>query len=333
MSQKKFIQIIIIFVVALWVFCLSTFTAVRIKNAQEAKKPSETYPIIETGTTPDYFFETTTAPQIKETAPLLSMDGNNVTTQPNVGKPDWQIAEEESIEASKEASRKAEEAKTTKKSNVPVGKKEIVAAYVSAANKAKNTGSFKVVKSINLGILLDDIQMGSGTSLDLAKSMVDKYIQGNAGEEVNTYNFSNGIDTASGKTPNQVIPPVDAPVTLDHKLVTSAKATEGANGSYKIRLTLGKQTQTISTPAPGYSASMNIIDINSIGLSSSITVTEMTIVYDSGVIEATIDKNGRLVEMTHSYQVPEGTGSGKLTLIPGTLKMHGDFISTYNFSY
>lgn len=328
---------IIIFVVGLWVFCLSTVTAVKVKKAQDAKNTTAaTFNfVIETGTTPAFQFNTTTAPQIEEpTAPLLSMDGNNVTTEVVVGKPAWQIAEEESIEASKEASRKAEEAKTTtKKSNVPKSKKEIIAAYVSAANKAKNTPTFTVTKSIKLGILLDNIQMGSGTSLDMAKDMVDKYIQNNSGEEVNTYNFSGSLDSATGKTPNQVIPPVDAAVSLDESLVTSAKATEGSNGSYTVRLTFGKQTQTLTAPAPAYSTAMNIIDISTIGLSSSIAVTEMTVVYDKGVIEATIDKNGRLTQMTHSYDVPEGSGSGKMTFIPGSLKMHGDFYSTYKFSY
>lgn len=337
-DQKQLVQLAIIIIVALWVFCLTSVIAVRVAKAN-------TQPQVTTNPPTNFAPATTTQPQTQIqtqapstefSQPSVTIDANNVTTYASVEKPQWQIDEEASIKASQEASKKAEEAKnttTTKKSNVPSGKKEIVDAYLTAVNKLKRTDKFNLVKTNNLTIELDDIQMGSGSSLNTAKNLVDSYIKNNAGVETTTYNFVNSMDSATGKSPSQVVAPFEDTATVSTDLIEKATATEGKNGSYTITLTLGKQTQTMDTAAPGYSTLMHIITLDQIGLSSTITVNEMTIVYDSGKIEATIDKDGIITSMTHYMNVPEGVGKGKMTFISGSLYMHGDFTETYQITY
>lgn len=333
-SQKQLVQMAIIIIVALWVFCLTTVVAVRVAKAN-------TQPQVTTNPPTNFAPATTTqgqtqAPSTQFSQPAVTIDANNVTTVASVDKPQWQIDEEESIKASQEASKKAEEAKnttTTKKANIPSSKKEIIDAYLTAVNKLKRTDKFTLVKTNELKIELDDIQMGSGSSLNTAKNLVDSYIKNNAGVETTTYNFVNSMDSTTGKSPSQIVAPFEDTATVSADLIEKATATEGKNGSYTVTLTLGKQTQTMDTPAPGYSTLMHIITLDQIGLSSTITVSEMTIVYDSGKIEATIDKDGRITSMTHYMNVPEGVGKGKMTFIPGSLYMHGDFTETYQITY
>lgn len=326
MDNKKLIQLLISVVIGVWVFCLVfTFSY----KAAVAKKPqtTTTAPVL---IIPESTTAPTTAPSTSFSVPTVTIDGNNITGAVEVGKPQWLIDEEESKKAAEESKKASEEAKketTTTKPYCPEGKAEIVDAYISAVNKLKNVESFKLVVTNSLSTEIDEITGG-----DAVKSIAEKLVTQNNPSGTVSYNFVRGIDETSGYSPNHVIPPRDKRASLPLEYVTSASSEPLKNGSYKVRINLGKQTQTLTTPAPGYSTAVNTVDMSSLGLTSSMTVTALDITYDESYIEAEIDKSGKLLSFTH-YTKSQGYGEGKMTFIPANMKMHGDYLGQYVISY
>lgn len=328
MNNKKLIQMLIIIVAAVWVFCIVLLISFK---AVTGKTQPETTTEITLGTT----LAETTVPETTvptATVPSITIDGNNVTTAADVDKPQWLIDEEESKKTSEEASKKAAEeskkAKETTKSNVPEGKKEIINAYIKAVNELKNTKNFTMTKTEKLTVEIDEITGG-----DRVKSIADQMVKSNARDGSTTYNFANGMDSSTGKSPTQVISPIDTDASLSSDYVSKATATAGSNGSYTVKIELTQQTQTLDTPAPGYATSMEVIDLETLGLPSMLDVTELEIIYDNSYIEAVIDQNGRITSMYQYLEVSESTGKGKLTLVSASIKMHGNYTANYKVSY
>lgn len=317
MNNKKLVQIAVIVVASVWIFCIVLF--ISYKNAIKNRPVAEI--------TSDFQFSTaaiSTQPPASTTepaAPSVTIGENNVTTNASVDKPQWVIDEEASKKAEEEAKT------TTAKANLPTGKKDIIKAYVTAINKLKKKTDFTLVKTENMTVNIDEISGG-----DTVKNIAEQIIKSNNRNGSTTYTFVNGVDNG-GKTPNQVVPPGSSNAQIDEKYVTKATSSEGTNGSYKIRLELGKQTQTLDTPAPGYSTLLDLIDINSLGLTSTMSVSELNIIYDNSYVEATIDNKGNITSMKQYVEVVEGTGSGRVTLIPTSMKMHGNYTCDYKITY
>lgn len=332
MNNKKIIQLLISVILGVWVFCLVFIISYKTEISKKAQNTT-TAPLLN-------YTEATTnpAPTTSEeySVPTVTIDGNNITAAANVGKPQWLIDEEESKKAAQESKKAEEESKkasleakntTTTKSYVPSGKQEIVNAYISAVNKLKNTETFTLIKANSMTYTIDDITGGN-----TIKQVAEKVVEQNNPNGTTTYTFKNGLDDATGYSPNQIIAPKDISASLSTDYVKSASAEEGKNGTYTVKIQLGKQVQTLDTPAAGYSTVMDVIDMNSLGLTSSMTITSLNIVYDNSYIEAKIDKNGNLLSMTH-YTESEGSGEGKLTVIPASMKMHGNYTAQYTISY
>ena len=328
MTQKKLIRIAALVIAAVWVFCLSFLVASR---RLKKEKGNQTLP----ATTPT---AASTAPQSfsepsknASTSPKVSIDGNRLSTSVTVGDPDWVKAENESKKASEAASIAADIRDSSKESaekNVPSGKKKIIAAYCEAVNELKKTSSFTLVKEDKLNVEIDSITGGT-----VAKKAADSLINSNTKSAPVTYSFSGGMDASSGKSPSAVIAPLGSEASLSPSDVTSAAAVGDGKGGYTLKLLLGEGVQTLSSPAKGYSTSMEVINVDSLGLSSSMSVSELNITYDSSSIEAKIDKDGRLTSMTHKLVVTKATGKGKMMMVSVDVELHGSYTSTYSVTY
>lgn len=328
MNTKKILGIAALAVAAVWIFCISFLVSsnqIRKKRTAESPVSSATLPV----------YASTTAPQSATTSAgsvsKITMDGNQMSTNVTAETPAWVIEESKSKQAS-EAASVAEEIKSSSKKAakeaVPSGKKEIVAAYVEALNKLKETQTFSLVKDDKLSVEIDSISGGSSVQ-NIASSM----IKNNTQSSPVSYNFSNGVDSSSGKAPNAVIAPLSQKAQLSASDVTSATATQSSSGGYTLTLTLGEATQTLSSPAKGYSTSMEVINVDSLGLPSSASISELNITYNNSTIEAEIDRDGRITSMTHELIVSKANGNGKMLLVPITVELHGSFLSSYKISY
>ncbi|MGN0467126.1 MAG: hypothetical protein ACI4GY_00190 [Acutalibacteraceae bacterium] len=327
-KYKKYIQIAAIAVAAVWVFCI--VFVISMKKVQNDSSAAGITDVPTASTASIETFESSTAataaPTTTETTtmPFVSIDGNNVTTAVSASTPQWKLDEEAGSEAEKETEKETE---TTKKEVIiPTEKKDIIDAYISAVNKLKNTENFTLIKTDKLSVTIDDVTGGSAV-----RSAAQKFISQNSDDTPENYVFSGG-KTSDGILPNDVIAPLGKSASLSATDVVSATSKEGSNGAYTVTINLGNQKQTLTSAAPAYSTSMEVFDIDSLGL-GSMNISEMDIYYGNSSITAKIDKNGRITSMTHYIEVTQGSGKGRVALVSASVKMHGNCTTTYKITY
>ena len=311
--QKKHIQIIAILVVGLWIGC--------IVFAVSAKYTKKKY-AVPTTTTPSTE-QPTFAPATTMT-PIETESSTEKATKPTESKAETSAKKEETTAAKPALA-------------IPQTKAQIVEAYITAVNNLKHTDNFTVAKMEDLSIEIDEITGGS-----TAKALVQKLIDDNSKKTPETYKFVNGeninsfkIDEADAKgmKPNEVIAPRNIDASLAPGNVVSATAKKMSNNAYKVTINLGKQTQTLSSPAPGYSSVINVVDPSSLNIPNSVSISEMNITYDNTVIEATIDSEGRILSMKQAVEVPTADIQGKVTIANVSLRIHGKLTASYTVTY
>lgn len=303
--QKKHLQIIVILVVGIWVACISSVvSATYIKKKQQSAPALTTIPFTD---------QTTFAPATTNPFP---------TTKPTT---------EKTTKAEKTTEKQEKKETTTTSASfelkIPQGKEDIIEAYVTAINKLKGTDNFNLAIMESLEVGIDEITGGS-----TAKSLVQRLIDQNSNKTPQNYKFVNGMDS-KGKSPDAVIAPRNTIANLSASDVVSATSKKMSNTAYKVTINLGKQMQTLASQAPGYSTIVNTLDVETLDLPSSISITDMDVTYDNSFIEATIDKDGRILSMKHYVEVPTADIQGKITLASVTLKIHGNFTSSYTITY
>ena len=309
MDRKKFIQIIIIFVVALWAFCASLLISTSLVK-KAGKNGTTTQPYINSTTSPS-----TTAPTSKQdtsTQPSVNITiGNNVvsTTAGNIDDPDWKVSYDASVSASKE------HAEINK--NVPVGKDNIIKAYVDGVNKLKNTEDFTMVASGALDIDFDRITGG-----ELAENAADSAIAENAPAN-RTYYFKKGYDAETGQTPVTVVPPSGSFAKLKSDAVKQATAVPTGDGGYKIVITLKDETQSLTQAAEGHAGSIESIKLENY-MPAGVTLEELSMTYSGATVEVIFDKDKRITSMSYTLPIQSGYGKGTYKLLT-TIDIDFDF--------
>lgn len=328
MNQKKTIQIAVITVVGVAVFCLSTLLSVTMGNrmlAAQTTAPSAVLPTVASTTAPATTEPTTTAPTTR-----LPVGGNIVMADVSVEDPEWYVEEQESIKISQVIDEVNKNNTTTKapkkKSNVPEGKTAIIKAYVDGVNKLKASTDFSLYKDDKLNLTIDKMPAES-----IAKTMAESLMKQVQKEPI-TYNFTGGIDSATGKTPNAAIAPLNMSASVEESAVTSAVATETGDGGYKITLLMAPELQTYTTPAKNHYTMVEVVDITPY-IPSGLTVNTLDMSYTDTKIEATFDKDGKILSMVHFLKVDEAVSNVSFLGFPVEVIVHGDFTSNYTFSY
>lgn len=308
MTQKKFFQIAAITVSFVWVFCI-TFAVAYTVRSKAINNPAIVDPsaivtnapiTIPTTTLPPSQLTTTAPVQFPSvTSPVATPTNPVATTQP-----------------------------TTLQSNCPRDKSEIVNAYINGVNLLKSTPNFSLQKNDTLNVTITDVQMSGGEALRGAVMEVANDIIKPPVPE--SYNFINGVDAATGKTPTSTIAPLNLPAQVDVNAVTEAQAQPNADGGYTLMLVLQPETQTMHSPAPNLSTMVQVIDVNSL-LPSGATLTDVNINYAPSTILAVFDNQNRIVSMEHKL-TSQGYGSGKL-IISVKMVMEGTYSSNYTVTY
>lgn len=311
-------------VAVVWVCCISFAIAYKVSQNRSAQQYQTSFQIvtqkaIAQNTSPQTQASSQTQSDTllgdETTSSFFTFDSNGDITQQTT---------QTVTETVTEQTTKAQE-----KLTVPKGKDKIISAYIKAVNKLKGTDSFTLVKENEPTVEVVDVTGGS-----LIRSMVDSSIQKNL-EKIQspaTYVFSGG-KAADGTAPTDVIAPEGKNAVLKADDAVQAKAEPVDENSYKITINLGVQVQTLEKSAPGYSGVMDVISIDDFDLSDKIEITSLNIYYNKSTIEAVIDKDGRLISMTHDLNINEAVGEGKLSALSSTLKMKGTYHSTYKITY
>lgn len=324
MNQKKIIQLAVIAVVGVWVFCMSTFLSVSVGRkmlASQTTAPAVTAPTVPSTTAP----ATTKAPSTTR----LPVGGNIVMADVSVEDPQWYVEEQESIKVSQvidEVNRTNTTEKVTKpKSNVPSGKTAIIKTYVDSINKLKASTDFSLYKDDKLNLVIDKMPAEG-----IAKSMAETLMQ-QAQKKPITYNFTGGTDAGTGLTPNQAIAPLNVAATVEESAISSAVASATQDGGYKITLVMNPEIQTYTTPAKNHSTMVEVVDIAPY-IPKGLTVKTLDMSYTDTKIEAIFDKDGRITSMVHLLKVEKAVANVNF-LIDVEVIVHGDFTSNYTFSY
>lgn len=324
MNQKKIIQLAVITVIGVWIFCMSTFISVTMGRrmlAAQTTAPVATVPTVPSTTAPT----TTEAPSTTR----LPVGGNIVMADVSVEDPEWYVEEQESIKVSQiieEVNKNNTTQKTTKpKSNVPSGKSSIIKTYVNGINKLKSTTDFSLYKDDKLNLTID--KMPAET---IAKSMAESLMKQVQKKPV-SYNFVGGIDSGTGLTPNQAIAPLNVAAAVEESAVTSAVATATDDGGYKITLIMAPELQTYTTPAKNHSTMVEVVDIAPY-IPKGLTVKTLDMSYTDTKIEAVFDKEGKITSMVHYLKVEKAVANVNF-IIDVEVIVHGDFTSNYTFSY
>ena len=324
MNQKKIIQLAVITVVGVWIFCMSTLISVTMGKrmlAAQTTAPVATVPTVPSTTAPT----TTEAPSTTR----LPVGGNIVMADVSVEDPEWYVEEQESIKVSQiieEVNKNNTTQKTTKpKSNVPSGKSSIIKTYVNGINKLKSSTDFSLYKDDKLNLTID--KMPAET---IAKSMAESLMKQVQKKPV-SYNFVGGIDSGTGLTPNQAIAPLNVAAAVEESAVTSAVATATDDGGYKITLIMAPELQTYTTPAKNHSTMVEVVDIAPY-IPKGLTVKTLDMSYTDTKIEAVFDKEGKITSMVHYLKVEKAVANVNF-IIDVEVIVHGDFTSNYTFSY
>lgn len=324
MNQKKIIQLAVITVIGVWIFCMSTFISVTMGRrmlASQTTAPVVTVPAVPSTTAPT----TTEAPSTTR----LPVGGNIVMADVSVEDPEWYVEEQESIKVSQiidEVNKNNTTQKTTKpKSNVPSGKSAIIKTYVNGINKLKSSTDFSLYKDDKLNLAIDKMPAES-----IAKSMAESLMQQVQKKPI-TYNFVGGVDSGTGLTPNQAIAPLNVSAAVDEGAVTSAVAAATGDGGYKITLLMAPELQTYTVPAKNHSTMVEVVDIVPY-IPKGLTVKTLDMSYTDTKIEAVFDKDGRITSMVHFLKVERAVANVNF-IIDVEVIVHGDFTSNYTFSY
>lgn len=311
MTQKKFLQIAAIVVACVWIVCGVAAISIAVQRNSESNIPV-TNPLATTTTAP------TTNPQ--------DIFGTSPNTQPTYNTPTASVPQSTaSPSAPSVTAAPVSQSATPQTATTPQGKDAIVNAYITGVNNLKNTPNFKLNKNDTLDIEIDDITGGA-----LVEGVANTLIPKPAPE---SYTFVGGVDSASGKTPNQVIAPLNTAAKVDINAVTNALSQRNADGGYTVQLTITAEQQTLTTPAPNLSTMVQVIDVASL-IPSGFNLEAVTINYSPSVITAVFDSQNRIVSMQHTL-VSSGGGSGKMSFPPisASMEMHGRYISDYTISY
>lgn len=303
MTNKKLLQLVAIVVVAAAIF--TTILLVGLQKIKPQTAPSDD-PALSTEPA------TTTAPTTADTLPAVTIDGNVIVGDTN---PTFPTSTTETTTA----------APTSAGFTVPQDKSGVIRTYVNAVNALKETPAFTLQKSQTLNVVIDEMTPSS------MRSLANKIIAGNQ-KAPETFTFSGGSDAASGKSATFVIAPAGKNASLDPTLVTNATATPASDGGCTLNLTLGGDTQTLTSPPAKLGAVMDVLTVDAMGLPSAAKIEEMQVQYGNAAITATLDKDGRITRMEHRLYVTDATANGSYVMSV-TARMHGDAVTQYTVTY
>ncbi len=331
MSYNKAVKTAVTCILSVWLICaVILFITDKNRTELEVSMQDELNSIVArnnatTTTEITTLFDVTTT-----TGTTLGSDGNLVATTAGATDPDWYVDQQESVAASEAATTTAVAVNVTTTQaglSVPSTTSEIIAAYTSAVNALKSEQNFSLVKTDTLNISIDDMPGGS-TFTGIADSMVAS----NSPSDPYYYTFASGYDS-SGATPTSVIAPLNTSASLSESGVLSASATATSSGGYTIKIALVDETQTLTSPATNHATTVQIIDVDSLGLPSGTDVTTLDINYSDATIEAEINSDGKIVSIYHVLPVDYASADGEYLLFSIHVELHGEYTSKYEITY
>ncbi len=313
--MKKETKIIALVVVAIWLFVmgfeLGTYKERKAHVESAATNPPviTTQPTVAPTTQPTT--QPTTAPTTQPTTQLLPST-DVVVPSTDVVAPTTAPTEAPSTAAPTDDVSTLSKAQIIEKMNT----------YM-AQLKAEQNMSATMKESIKVDI--------KDCSVPSATSTINNIISNLAGDETNSYTFTNG-QTADGQTPFSLIPPLDKTFKLVEAGVATAKAEkQGDNVVYTVVLVA--ENTTAASPVPTYNSEViGYLDIMGLDL-PTVEISSADLKYPGSTVSITVNAAGKV---THLLNEMPMSGYGAATIakfISGNATFEGGLNETWDFTY
>ena len=310
-SVKTMIGILVVMVAVVGVV---TFTSSGNNSATPVTTPSETdAPVV-----------VTDAPT---TAPVTAID----LTLPTEIAPTTASGEQTTANATADSTTAPDATNATATTAAQSSDADTIAAAVKALNELKNsTATFSANKKQSINIQLTDCSISAATSI------INKVIQGLAGDKDINYTAAGGVltskDDGSTISLNEAIPPTNKAFAIDAAGVASVSSTS-AGGGTKYTIVLKPESTTLTSPVPTYhSQAMDYLDLASVDLGGLVTITTADINYTGATIEITVDSQGRVTSY-HEKMPLNGEGEGKAGILSAGASLEGYLDETWTITY
>ena len=329
MNSKKLFHIITILTAGIAIALTGTLIATKLAKKQE--ETTATFPQLSTSVTSVSTTQPRSTTVPRETVPI---GGNSVITTVTETKPLWKIEEEASISASiaqskaKTTTKKGQQ-KTTKKASgiVPQSRADIIEAYLKGVNNLKKTKNFSLIRQSKSKMNIEDIT--GGYLVQQVAQTLAKYEDVSLTED---FDFRLGVDSSTGFTPNDVIPPYEGTAKLKDSAVHSTSAKALADGGYTITIKLKSETQSYDHEPASHKAITEISD-NIEEKFRSVEIENYELNYNATTITALFDKNNRITYIEHYVPISDATVTGMISYVPLTVSFSSEDIVQYDITY
>lgn len=304
--MKKEVLAAIAAALAIWFFVMGFEIGVYKERRDNARAMATTAaPVV----------NTTEAPATLPTLPTLpTVPSNDVTVAPTAPTADTNATVAPSAESIDNLS-----------------KDEIVTRTANAVNALKQTQNFTAVRKLNVVVKVVDCSVPS--AVDAINEIITKATSSAVPEE--TLVFSGGVATNSKG--EQVaaathVPPADNNFTLTGAGVSSARAEkQGDNTVYYINLISESTTAENSVPVHN-SGALGYLNVTDLNLPSAVNITRANMNYPGSTIQATVDKDGRLIHLKN-YLPMTGDGEAKVMGLGGSAQFEGYLDEEWSITY
>ncbi len=310
--MRKEFKIAICVILAIWIFIMGIeIGAYRENKGNEV--PTANPPVVNITTT-----EPTT------TAPTTTQPVTVPTTQSDVSDPT--VTDSTAPTGGTEST-----APTQNNSNDPstYSKAQIIENMNKAVNALKAEPNVTAHKMESIKIEVTDC------TVQAAISTINKIIQGIAGDDEQTYTFTNGQGTdedGNTVTPKDMIPPIKKDFLLsDAGVATATAKKDGDNTVYTV--TIVTENTTADQPEPLYNAAC-IGYLNIMGLDlPGVTITQADMHYPGSTVEVVVNAQGKVIKLVNIMPMT-GEGMAKIPLLgEGMAKFEGGLNETWDFTY
>lgn len=184
-------------------------------------------------------------------------------------------------------------------------KNQLIAYYNNCLKNSYSQAKMTDTKVEHVDVQVSGIDIGS-LNIDVdkfAQSIISSNTKNN--DKPNTKTFSRGV-ASDGTSANQFI----LPTNLYSGAVKSANVSQSGSG-YVIRFTLNQESCPHNGSAPYNASCAWPLDINSIDFGSAVTIQSCTFNYPGTVLTATIDSQGRVVNVKVEMPLTVANAQGK----------------------
>ncbi len=207
-------------------------------------------------------------------------------------------------------------------------KAQIIEKMNTAVNALKAEPNMTAHKVESITISVTDC------TVPAAINSINRIIQGIAGDDEQTYTFTNGQGTdedGNTVTPKDMIPPVKKDFLLtDAGVATASARKDGDNTVYTV--TIVSENTTADQPEPTYNAAcIGYLNLMALDL-TGVTISKANMHYPGSTVEVVCNAEGKVIKLVNILPMT-GEGEAKVIGFTGNATFEGGLNETWDITY